>query len=97
MYTHTIKVPTVTLSEDEDGNPVEHVEYNVKTFVLKSFGLMPGSVSKDHLGDAEGQMWAAFEWGLSRAQFDDLGVVPLAELEKMLRAWQADAGLEPGE
>lgn len=98
MYKHTIKVPNVTLATDEEsGEIVENIEYEVKTFVLKSFSLMPGKVSKRHRGDAEGQMWAAFEWGLTADQFDLLDGVPIAELEKMLRGWQKDAGFAEGE
>ena len=98
MYVHTIKVPTVTLEQDdESGEWSEKVEHVSKTFVLKSFSLLPGSVSKNHPGDAEGQMWAAFAWGLPPDQYVDLGTVPMSELDNMLKAWQRDSNLLLGE
>lgn len=58
------------------------------TLTLKPFDRLPIGVMRRNRHDAEAQMWATFEWGLTEDQLPVFDRLPAMEVEKILEAWQ---------
>ena len=64
---------------------------------FNDIALLPIGVARSNRDNAENQMWATFEWGLSEDDLEIFDRIPQPQLPDIYKAWRDSEGIDAGE
>jgi hypothetical protein len=67
------------------------------TLTFNDIALLPIGVARANRSNAEDQMWATFEWGLSADDLEVFDRIPQPQLPEIYKAWRESEGIDSGE